>query len=69
MYCLIAYIQCRYVLLVLRLVTRSVLLLNTLISYYQKLFGSLNPPRFSIIRKRIINENVSELLENNCSNH
>ena len=31
-----------------RLVMRSKLLLNTLVSYYRKLFGSLNRPRFSI---------------------
>ena len=39
--------QYRYVILVARLVTRSKLL-NTLASYYRKLFDNLNPPRFSI---------------------
>ena len=43
-----------YVILVLRVVTRSVLLLNTLVSYYYKLFGSLNPPWFSVIREKTI---------------
>ena len=43
-----AYIQYRYVILVSRLGTQFKLLLNTLVSYYRKLFGSLNPPRFSV---------------------
>ena len=46
--CFIAYTQYRHVILVSRLVTRSKLLLNTLVSYYRKQFGNLNPPRFSI---------------------
>ena len=45
----IAYIPNRYVILVLPLVTRSVLLLNTLVRHYQK----SNPDRFSIEEKTI----------------